>query len=80
MRRRLLFAAALVLVGCMVANAQIAVFDPAVTTRNGVTAALKEYLVSLQTEQRRQLRRMARRLSVFTNLDKYGSPDPDPPR
>jgi hypothetical protein len=80
MRRRLLFAAALVLVGCMVAHAQIAVFDPAVTTRNGVTAALKEYLVSLQTEQRRQLRRMARRLSVFTNLDKYGSPDPDPPR
>ena len=80
MRRRLLFAAALVLVGCMVAHAQIAVFDPAVTTRNSVTAALKAYLVSLQTEQRRQLRRMARRLSVFTNLDKYGSPDPDPPR
>ena len=76
MRRRLSFAAALVLAGCLVASAQIAVFDPAVTTRNGVTAALKEYLVKLQGEQRRQIRRMSRRLSFFTNLDKYALPDP----
>ena len=75
MRRRILFTVALVLIGCMAAHAQIAVFDPAVTLRNSVTAGLKEYLVSLQRDQRRQLRRMARRLSVFTSLDKYAIAD-----
>ncbi len=74
--RRLSFTVALVLVVCMVAQAQIVVHDPAVTARNTVTALVKEYLVNVQREQRRQLRRMARRLSVFTNLDKYGLPEP----
>jgi hypothetical protein len=75
MRRKLLFTVALVLVGCIATDAQIAVYDPANTSRNGVTAALKEYLVNLQRQQRQQLRRMARRLSVFTNLDKYSIAD-----
>lgn len=74
--RRLLFTVALVLVGCIATQAQIVVHDSAVTARNSVTAALKEYLVNLQREQRRQLRRMSRRLSLFTNLDKYSLPEP----
>jgi hypothetical protein len=75
MRRRLLFTVVVVLVGCIATDAQVAVYDPANTARNGVTAGLKEYLVSLQRQQREQLRRMATRLSVFTNLDKYSITD-----
>src|SRR5438067_781361 len=74
--RRLSFTLALILVTCIATDAQIVVHDPAVTARNSVTAALKEYLVTLQREQRRQLRRMAGRLSLFTNLDQYALPDP----
>jgi hypothetical protein len=74
--RRAFFATALVVAGCIVADAQIAVTDPAVTLRNSVSAALHEYVVNTQQEQRRQLRRMSRRLSVFTNLDKYALPEP----
>jgi hypothetical protein len=59
----------------MVTEAQIAVYDPAVTARNSATAALKEYLANLQRDQSQQLRRMAKRLSVFTNLDKYAVTD-----
>jgi hypothetical protein len=57
-------------------SAQIVVTDPAVTLRNSVTAVLKEYLLNVQQDQHRKLRRMARRLSVFTNLDKYAVLDP----
>jgi hypothetical protein len=56
-------------------HAQLAVYDGAVTTRNSVTATVMEYLATLQQEQRRQLRRMAQRLSLFTNLDKYRLPE-----
>jgi hypothetical protein len=76
MPRRLIFTAALVLGGCIAAQAQIVVFDPAVTLRNTITAALKEYLVNLQDQERRQLRKMSRRLSVFTDLGKYTLPEP----
>ena len=58
------------------AQAQVAVYDPAVTARNTITAAVKEYLLELQTQQHSQLRRMAQRLSMFTDLRKYGVPDP----
>src|SRR5712692_9287531 len=75
MRRKLWFTVALVLVGCIATEAQIAVYDPANTARNSVTAGLKEYLVNLQRSQRQELRRMARRLSAFTNLDKYAVTD-----
>ena len=75
MYRRFAITVALVLMGCLAAHAQIAVHDPAVTARNSATAALKEYLVNLQRDQRRQLRRMARRLSAFTSLDKYAVAD-----
>lgn len=53
------------------AHAQVVVYDPAVVTRNSITAVIKEYLAELQTQQHSQLRRMAHRLSNFTDLGKY---------
>ena len=50
---------------------QVVVYDPAVVTRNSITALIKEYLAELQTQQHSQLRRMAHRLSNFTDLGKY---------
>jgi hypothetical protein len=74
--RRSVVVLGFVLVGTVASHAQIAVFDAAVTARNSVTAALKEYLLTVQTEQHSELRRMAHRLSMFTNLGKYTVPDP----
>ncbi len=73
--RRILLGLALVCVSGLVAHAQVVVYDPAVTFRNSVTATLKEYLLTVQREQHSQLRRMAQRLSMFTNLGKYTVPD-----
>lgn len=73
--RRILLGLALVCVSGHVAQAQVVVYDPAVTFRNSVTATLKEYLLTVQREQHSQLRRMAQRLSMFTNLGKYTVPD-----
>jgi hypothetical protein len=56
-------------------SAQIAVHDPAVTMRNSLTAALEEALLGVQQDQRRQVRNMARRLTLFTNLGKYAFAD-----
>src|SRR5687768_6080344 len=56
-------------------HAQIAVHDTSVTIRNAITAALKEYLLEVQTAQHSQLRRMAQHLSMFTHLGKYSAPD-----
>jgi hypothetical protein len=58
------------------ASAQIVVNDPAVTARNAITATVRDYILNVQTEQHRKLRRMARRLSMHTNLDKYAVPEP----
>lgn len=73
--RRILIAAVLAGAACIVVDAQIVVTDPAVTLRNAVTATLNEYIVNIQQDQRRQVRRMSRRLSLFTNLDKYSLPE-----
>lgn len=58
------------------AQAQLAVNDVAVTLRNTATAVAKEYLVQVQDEQHRKLRRMAQRLSLFTDLRKYVLEEP----
>jgi hypothetical protein len=58
------------------ASAQVVVVDPATTLRNAATAAIKELVLNVQRDQHRQLRRMSRRLSMYTNLDKYALPDP----
>ena len=74
--RRLTLVAALVLLVSPSAFAQFAVHDPAVTARNTITAIVKEYILSTQRSSTRRLRRMAQRLSLFTNLRKYALPDP----
>lgn len=58
-----------------VSSAQIPVTDVANTVRNAATAATKELLVKLQERQHSELRRMAHRLSMFTDLAKYAAPD-----
>src|SRR5262245_38958106 len=63
-------ATAFVLIGWP-AWAQIVVFDPAVTFRNSVTAAIEQLVFEAQQTLRRQVDRMARRLSAVTSLDPY---------
>jgi len=64
-----------VLLAASPGHAQIVVHDTSVTLRNAVTAVLKEYLLNVQIAQHSQLRRMAQRLSLFTDLGQYGAPD-----
>jgi hypothetical protein len=73
--RRLVLGVIFVLVGGIAASAQIVVYDPAVTARNGLTATIEQSLQEVQTLQRKLLRKMARRLSVLTDLSKYQLPD-----
>ena len=75
MRRHLALVVAVLLIAQPLA-AQIAVHDPANTARNAISAVVKEYLLNTQREQHAQLRRMAQRLSLFTNLGKYSLLDP----
>jgi hypothetical protein len=56
-------------------SAQIPVTDVATTVRNAATASTKELLVKLQEQQFSELRRMAHRLSMFTDLAKYAMAD-----
>ena len=51
------------------------VTDPALTARNAVTAVLRGQILDTAVEQGRRIRRMARRLSETTNLDRYAVPD-----
>jgi hypothetical protein len=74
MRHPLLLVVFVVLIARPV-NAQIAVYDPANTARNAISAVVKEYLLNTQREQHAQLRRMARRLSAFADLRRYAVPD-----
>src|SRR3954462_10752786 len=76
MRRPICLAIVLVLFGCLAVQAQISVYDPAITIRNTTTAVVKELLANLQEQQRRQIRRMSRRLSFFTDLQRYKLPEP----
>ena len=52
------------------------VYDAAVTAKNSVTAGLKQLETEMQKLQRQKLGRMARRLSMYTDLSKYSLPDP----
>src|SRR3954463_7895895 len=76
MRRPICLAILLVLFGCLAVQAQISVYDPAITIRNTTTAVIKELLANLQEQQRRQIRRMSRRLSFYTDLQRYNLPEP----
>jgi hypothetical protein len=72
----LLVAVAIVALTAPAARAQLVVTDGAVTFRNAATAVAKEYLLRAQDEQHRKLRRMAQRLSLFTDLRKYVLEEP----
>src|SRR5229473_3205655 len=63
-------------VGVTIARAQIVVTDPATTIKNIAIAALKNEVVDVLTNQATRLRKMAKRLSLATNLDKYSLIDP----
>src|SRR5437773_11991049 len=54
----------------------LVVTDPATTIKNIVTAALKSQILDAVIQEARQVRRMARRLSVFTDLAKYSVREP----
>lgn len=57
------------------ASAQFAVFDAATTARNRTTAALKELLYRLQSQEHDKLLLMARRLSALTSLRRFALTD-----
>jgi hypothetical protein len=74
--RRVCLSFALVLAWAVGLQAQIPVTDIATTTQSRIAAIAQEYLHLLERDQHSQLRRMAQRLSMFTDLGKYGVPDP----
>jgi hypothetical protein len=76
MRKVLLISVVFSFIGTSAVRAQIAVHDAATTARNAATAAAKEFLLQVQRDQHSQLRRMAQRLSLFTDLRKYVLADP----
>lgn len=51
------------------------VYDAAVTAQNAITAHLKQLETEMQTLQRQKLGRMARRLSMWTDISKYSLRD-----
>lgn len=71
-----LVAITLVGIGGGFAGAQIVVSDPATTIKNAAIAVLKSEVVDVLTNQATRLRKMAKRLSLATNLDKYAVPEP----
>ncbi len=75
-RRTVVIVVAIVALSVSFARAQIVVTDPATTIKNAAIALLKNDVVDLLTNQATRLRKMAKRLSLATNLDKYSLPDP----
>jgi hypothetical protein len=76
MRRRTITAIVVAVFGVGLSSAwAFVVTDPATTGRNAMTAILKSQIVDMLTGQGWRLRRMASRLSVLTNLDKYALPE-----
>jgi hypothetical protein len=76
MRKVLLISVVFSFIAASAVRAQIAVHDAATTARNAATATAKEFLLQVQRDQHSQLRRMAQRLSLFTDLRKYVLADP----
>lgn len=62
------------------AAAQIVVTDPAVTIKNAIIATLRQQVLDTATQQASKLRRMARRLSAFADLNRYAISDDDTPK
>jgi len=74
--RTLLIALTCLGVSAGFAGAQFIVFDALTTAKNAVIAGLKEQLLETLTNESSLLKRMARRLSLLTDLAKYVLPDP----
>ena len=74
-RSLVLVAVTLAGLGGAFASAQIVVTDPATTIKNAAIAALKSEVFDVLTNQATRLRKMAKRLSLATNLDKYAVSD-----
>jgi hypothetical protein len=73
--RRLFLFALVVLVTGRPLTAQIAVYDPANTARNSISATFKEYLLEIQRQQHQRIRKMAQRLSAFADLQRFAVRD-----
>src|SRR5262245_50908331 len=63
-----------------IAAAQIVVTDPAVTIKNAIIATLRQQVLDTATEQATKLRRLAKRLSAFADLNRYAISDDDTPK
>src|SRR6266540_3550137 len=74
-RRTVVIVVAIVALSVSFASAQIVVTDPATTIKNAAIAALKNEVVDVLTNQATRLRKMAKRLSLATNLNKYAVTD-----
>jgi hypothetical protein len=66
--------------GARLANAQFAVFDPALTLKDAAIAALNELLRDTLNEEADRLYKMAKRLSAFADLGRYFISDDDTPK
>jgi hypothetical protein len=73
--RRLLPALIVVALAGQPVGAQVAVVDPANTTRNMISAIYEQYLLETERLQHARLWAMARRLSAFADLRRYALPD-----
>jgi hypothetical protein len=73
--RRITVAAALVVLVAGSSAWALVVSDSAVTARNAVTAVLKNSVLNTLAAQYQRLERMAARLSLYTNLDKFAAPN-----
>lgn len=77
LRRRLVTALVICALSLGVGSAwAFVVLDPATVAKNAVIAVLKGEILEVLEDQQVRVRRMARRLSVFTNLGKYALPEP----
>lgn len=79
-KRSLVLAAIVVALSGGMAVAQIVVTDPAVTIKNAIIATLRQQVLDTATEQAAKLRRMARRLSAFADLNRYVISDDNTPK
>ena len=82
-RRILLVSTSLVVIfviGAGLANAQFAVFDPALTLKDAAIAGLKELLRDTLGNEADQLYKMAKRLSAFADLSRFFISDDDTPK
>jgi hypothetical protein len=70
----------MLVLGAGLANAQLVVFDPALTLKGAAIAALKEVLRNTLSDEADRLYKMAKRLSAFSDLNRYLISDDNTPK